>query len=147
MFFNSFSITPMKKGLLIPLVFFIMVSSAGGVEVIVNASVPEIPYTVNDLKAIFAMQRPVWSNGERIHIFVFADDNPVHREFTKTRLNMFPHQFRRIWDRLLFSGTGQPPRQVSSPEEMIDKVSTTPNSIGYTGSEPDNDNIRIIIHE
>ncbi len=147
MFFNFSPTMPFKKGFLVTLVFFIMVSNAPGVEIIVNASVPERPYTVNDLRAIFAMQRPTWSNGERIHVFVFADDAPIHREFTKTRLNMFPHQFRRIWDRLLFSGTGQPPRQVSSPDEMIEKISTTPNSIGYAGSAPENDSIRTITHE
>ena len=147
MLFNCFSTMPLKKGLLIPLVFFIMASNALGVEVIVNASVPERPYTVNDLRAIFAMQRQTWSTGEKIHVFVFADNDPVHREFTKTQLNMFPHQFRRIWDRLLFSGTGQPPRQVSSPDEMIEKISATPNSIGYVRSAPKNDNIRIMTHE
>ncbi len=145
--FNGIPTMPFRKGLLAPLFFFVMVSSAPGVEIIVNASVPQSACTVNDLRAIFAIQRPTWSNGERIHVFVLADDDPLHREFTKTRLNMFPHQFRRIWDRLLFSGTGQPPKEVSSPKEMIEKISTIPNSIGYAESAPENDSIRIMTHE
>lgn len=147
MIFKYFSRKPARKTLLAAILFFIMVSNCQGVEIIVNASVPDRLYTVQDLRSIFAMQRPIWSNGEKIQVFVLADNNPLHREFTKTKLNMFPHQFRRIWDRLLFSGTGQPPRQVGSPEEMIEKISTTPNSIGYAEAAPDNKNIRILIYE
>jgi len=116
-------------------------------EIIVNTSVPKTHYTVNDLRSIFAMQYQIWPNGKRIHVFVLSDDHPIHREFTKTKLNMFPHQFRRIWDRLVFSGTGQAPKQVSSMEEMIKKIMTTPNSIGYSISIPTNDKIRILRYE
>jgi ABC-type phosphate transport system substrate-binding protein len=113
-------------------------------EIIVNSSVSETKYTVNDLRSIFAMQYQIWPNGKKIHVFVLSDDDPLHREFTKTKLNMFPHQFRRIWDRLIFSGTGQGPRQVVSMEEMIKKIMTTPNSIGYADYEPINNKIRIL---
>lgn len=113
-------------------------------EIIVNHSVPETKYTVNDLRSIFAMQYQIWPNGKKIHVFVLSDDDPIHREFTKTKLNMFPHQFRRIWDRLIFSGTGQGPRQVGSMEEMIKKIMTTPNSIGYADYEPIDNKIRIL---
>lgn len=147
MILKYFPKMPAKKILLATILFFIMVSNCPGVEIIVNVSVPERQYTMHELQSIFARQRSIWSNGEKIQVFVLADDNPVHREFTKTRLNMFPHQFRRIWDRLLFSGTGQPPRQVASIEEMIERISTVPNSIGYAGSAPENKNIRILRYE
>lgn len=147
MVFKYFFTKPARKILLVTILFFIMVSNCPGVEIIVNASVPDRSYTVQELRSIFAMQRPIWSNGGKIQVFVLADDNPLHREFTKTKLNMFPHQFRRIWDRLLFSGTGQPPRQVDSLEEMIEKISTVPNSIGYAGAAPANKNIRILRYE
>ena len=127
--------------------FFIVLPDSLGMEIIVNKSVPVKQYTMNELRSIFAMQQHIWSNEEKIHVFVLADDNPLHRQFTKTKLNMFPHQFRRIWDRLIFSGTGQAPRQVFSPEEMIEKIITTPNSIGYSGVIPENDSIRILKYE
>ena len=138
---------PLKKILLLVIFFCALSSHTLAVEIIVNESVPEKQYTVNDLRSIFAMQYHIWSNGEKIHVFVLADDDPIHRQFTKTKLNMFPHQFRRIWDRLIFSGTGQAPRQVFSPEEMIKKIAATPDSIGYADSIPENDKIRILKYE
>ena len=43
----------------------------------------------------------------------------------------FPYQLRSAWDRLVFSGTGQAPDTVSSPEEMLARVAGTPGAIGY----------------
>jgi ABC-type phosphate transport system substrate-binding protein len=44
---------------------------------------------------------------------------------------MFPHQLRRAWDRLVYSGTGQAPVMVESEEEMREKVAASPGAIGY----------------
>ena len=51
--------------------------------------------------------------------------------FSKEKLNVFPYQLRAAWDRLVFSGTGQAPNTVSSSEEMLAKVASTPGAIGY----------------
>jgi len=133
-----------KTIILLLLFFLICPPSTPGMEIIVHKSVPETEYTVNELRSIFAMQQHVWPNGKKIHVFVLSDDDSMHRKFTKTKLNMFPHQFRRIWDRLIFSGTGHGPRQVGSMEEMIKKIMVTPNSIGYADCEPINDKIRFL---
>jgi hypothetical protein len=55
---------------------------------------------------------------------------------------MLPHQIRKIWDRMTFSGTGTAPIELESEQDMIDKIATTPDSIGYLKSSPDNENIR-----
>jgi hypothetical protein len=38
---------------------------------------------------------------------------------------------RSAWDRLVYSGTGQAPLEVSSEEEMRAKIASTPGAIGY----------------
>ena len=44
---------------------------------------------------------------------------------------MFPHQLRRTWDRMTYTGTGQPPITVDSVAEMLEKIKHTKYSIGY----------------
>lgn len=117
------------------------------IEVYVNQSVPEKNYSLSDIRAIFAMRKSYWSNGKKIHVFVMADDVPLHRQFTKKKLSMFPHQLRRIWDRLIFSGIGQAPETVHSIEEMLNKISTTPGAIGYLIKQSNDTNIRMISYE
>ncbi len=72
-----------------------------------------------------------WKDGSTITVFVLADENPLHNEFCKEILNVFPHQMRRIWNRLVFSGTGQAPIELGNADEMADKLLTTPGAIGY----------------
>ncbi|MCF7970266.1 MAG: hypothetical protein K9L22_03755 [Methylococcaceae bacterium] len=77
------------------------------------------------------MRSLYWSNGERIRVFVLPDDNLVHKEFVKEKLDMFPHQLRRTWNRMTYTGTGQPPVTVDSIADMLEKIKQTDNAIGY----------------
>ena len=83
------------------------------------------------LRAIFGMRSRTWPQGGAINVFVLEDDNPVHATFSKQILQTFPFNLRRIWDRRVYSGTGQSPNVVKTEEEMRDKIAITKNSIGY----------------
>jgi hypothetical protein len=100
-------------------------------ELIVNADVGVARLDEQTLRAIFGMRLRRWSNGEAIRVFVLPDDNPDHVAFAKQILNTYPHQLRRAWDRLVYSGTGQAPVEVTSTEEMRERVRQTPGAIGY----------------
>jgi len=117
------------------------------IEIYINSSVLDKKYSLADVRAIFAMRKTRWNNGKRIQVFVFPDANPLHRQFTKSKLNMFPHQFRRIWDRLIFSGTGQAPKEVASMEDMKHMIAITPGAIGYLIKSNGNQDIRILNYE
>jgi len=83
------------------------------------------------LRAIFGMRSRTWPQGGAIKVFVLEDDDPVHNLFTKQILQTFPFNLRRIWDRRVYSGTGQSPSVVKTEQEMRDRISMTANSIGY----------------
>lgn len=83
------------------------------------------------LRAIFGMRLRAWPDGTPVRVFVLHDDAPLHMDFCKSVLRMYPYQLRQNWDRLVYSGTGQPPIVVASEAELLAKVSTTPGAIGY----------------
>lgn len=120
---------------LIFLVFFLGASSSvladKDYEVVIHPQVNDKNLSLNTLRAIFGMRMQTWSDGTRIRVFVLSDDAPLHQQFSKGTLNVFPYQLRSAWDRLVFSGIGQAPVKVSSTEEMLIKVASTPGSIGY----------------
>lgn len=117
------------------------------IEVFVNASVADKKYTLADVRAIFAMRKTRWNDGKQIQVFVLSDTNPLHRQFTKSKLNMFPHQFRRIWDRLIFSGTGKAPKEVESIKEMQHMIAITPGAIGYLNTTDGNVDLRVLDYD
>lgn len=100
-------------------------------EIVTNPSVVEKTISKSSLRAIFGMRLHAWPDGTAIRVFVLPDDSPLHIAFSKEKLNVFPYQLRLAWDRLVFSGTGQAPDTVNSPEEMLAKVAGTPGAIGY----------------
>jgi ABC-type phosphate transport system substrate-binding protein len=100
-------------------------------EIVTHSGVSEKTISRSTLRAIFGMRLHEWPDGTAIRIFVMPDDAPLHATFAKETLNVFPYQLRAAWDRLVFSGTGQAPNTVSSPEEMLAKVASTPGAIGY----------------
>ncbi len=126
------------------LVFLVFTSIAKATEIVVNKSVPAVNYSASDIRAIFTMQKRFWSNKRQIKVYTLSDNNPLHKDFVKNNLIMFPHQIRRIWDRITYSGTGTAPIELDSEQEMIDKIANTPDAIGYLTSKPDNESIRTV---
>jgi len=117
-------------------------SSAFALEVIVNRSVAENHLDQGiDLRAIFSLRTRYWSDGELIHIFVLPDNNSIHQVFVKDKLQMFPYQLRRTWNRIIYTGAGQAPTTVYSVQEMLEKVKTTKNAIGYIDKENKDESI------
>ena len=85
-----------------------------------------------------------WPDGTPIRVFVLDDRNPVHRQFCKQYLEVFPHQLRYAWNRRVYSGMGQSPQQVDSVQEMHDQIADTPGAIGYLPEEMIDDSVRRI---
>lgn len=95
-------------------------------------------------RAIFAMRLRTWPDGQAINVFVLPDDDPVHERFAKTLLNVYPHQLRLAWDRVVFSGTGQAPHLVDSEREMLERVASTPGGVGYLERDQLEDSVHVI---
>lgn len=77
------------------------------------------------------MRKTHWPDGTPIRSFVLPDQHPVHARFSKEILGVYPYQLRSAWDRMMFSGTGMPPKTVESVQEMREMIESTPGAIGY----------------
>lgn len=113
-------------------------------EIVTYPGVSEKVLSVNSLRSIFSMHLKTWPDGTKIRVFVLPDDDPLHQSVSKEKLNVFPYQLRAIWDRLVFSGTGQAPIKVNSNEEMLAKVANTPGAIGYLWRANINENVNVL---
>ncbi|MDP1558799.1 MAG: hypothetical protein Q8K59_04545 [Nitrosomonas sp.] len=120
------------------------VQASGHYQVVTHPEIEEKSISVNLLRAIFSMRLRTWSNGKMIKVFVLSDDDQLHQEFSKEKLNVFPYQLRLAWDRLVFSGTGQAPINVHSQEEMLAKVASMPGAIGYLKTTYINGDVHVL---
>lgn len=104
---------------------------ASALEIVCNHDVPVTRMTTRELQAIFTMRLRSWPNGVPVRVFVLRDSSPIHIEFAKKVMDMFPYQLRRYWDKLVFSGTGQAPVELDTANQVYDHVISTPGAIGY----------------
>jgi len=104
--------------------------------VIVHPGVGATAITANEARLYMTSRLKAWPNGVPVKVFVLPDEDPLHRRFANVVLGLYPYQLRRVWDRQLFSGTGQVPTTVATDVEMIRRVAATPGALGYVGSIP-----------
>lgn len=110
-------------------------NAAQGSTTSVLLALNPLPYRqslqLNEARAIFTMRVKHWPDGSDITVFVLPDQNDLHQRFVKQVLQLLPHQLRRHWNRLVYTGIGRAPIAVSSEADMRQKLLTTPGSIGY----------------
>lgn len=112
------------------------VSSAGTpVALIAHESVNLDKLNTSTLRAIFSLRKRSWENQTPIKVFVLPDNHPLHKNFCKTVLKIYPYVLRDQWDRVIFSGVGTPPTTVKDIEELRRIVTSTPGAIGYAPGE------------
>ncbi|GJL76473.1 hypothetical protein [Nitrosomonas sp.] len=135
------------KSILYCILLFLAIGKAhanGHYEVVIHPDVDQETISVNVLRAIFSMRMKTWPNGKIIKVYVLPDNHPLHHDFAKEKLSVFPYQLRSTWDRLVFSGTGQAPITVSSNKEMLEKITNTPGAIGYLETAYINDDVHVL---
>jgi len=100
--------------------------------------------TVNQARSIFSMRIRMWPDGTPITVFVLPDNNPNHNAFVRKLLTLLPHQLKRNWDRLVYTGIGQAPIEVANEQEMLKQLRNTPGSIGYIKTGTEDESLRIV---
>ncbi|MCI2283042.1 hypothetical protein L3081_06050 [Colwellia sp. MSW7] len=96
------------------------------------------------MRRIYTMRQTQWSDGLRITAYVLPRQHSLHLRFTKDRLQMFPYQLDRIWNKLTYSGLGVAPITVNTPEELINAIRNTPGAIGYVESAKNVETVNVI---
>ena len=134
---------PYRLGIVATLLLCVSLHAAA-VEVVSNKAVNTQTLSLSTLRAIFSMRMTQWPDGSPIRVFVLGEKDPLHAEFTKKRLGVFPHQLRRAWNRQIYSGTGQAPSKLDTEAEMRGLIAATPGAIGYLSQDQIDEHVQTI---
>jgi len=119
-------------------------SAAAQPLVVVHPTVAVPSLTAAQLRSIYLKRQVIWPDGLPIQVFVLPLQSAVHKEFSQTRLKLFPYQLERNWQKLTFSGIGTPPTEVSSATDMLRLIQTTPGAIGYLPFDHETTDAKVI---
>jgi len=117
---------------------------ADGLRVIVHPEAAAVGLDSSRVQGIFTLRDQQWPDGRPIHLVVLPDTAPLHQQFCREVLGVYPHQLRRIWDRRVFSGMAPAPRGVIDEAAMRREVAATPGAIGYLSREMSNEGVRVV---
>ena len=72
------------------------------------------------------------------------EESPAREKFYAQFTGKSPAQVKAHWSKQIFTGRGQPPRQVASGAEMRRAVAENPGAIGYIDSKLVDSSVRVI---
>jgi hypothetical protein len=111
-------------------------------DLLVNSATTVDNISRNKARLYFSQRLTRWPDGTIITLVVLPDNNPLHINFSKKILGLYPYQLRRAWDRQLFTGTGQAPITAENAAEARKIVALIPGSLSYVSVGGSNQKIR-----
>lgn len=132
------------KNLAAATVFIAASSAQAEIAVVVNPGVGDVTVNSAELKDIFLGKLNSLPNGKKI-VAIDQEPGSVREEFLKKLINKSESQLKAYWAQLVFTGRGQPPKQVMDDEEVKEFVSENPNMIGYIDSDEVDSSVKVIM--
>jgi ABC-type phosphate transport system substrate-binding protein len=119
------------------------VLSQAEIAVIVNKN-NSVTINAEEIKGIFLGKINTFPNGLEAIPLVQKSKTPIANEFTKKVLKKTNSQVQAYWSKLVFTGQGTSPKELSNNKKVISIVSSNLNTIGYINAKDIPDNVRVI---
>lgn len=74
-----------------------------------------------------------------------AEGSAARDEFHINVTRKKSSQLQSYWSRIVFTGKGQPPKEVASDAEVIALVAKNPNMIGYVNSSSVDGSVKVVL--
>ena len=103
---------------------------AAEIVLVVNPDNPLSGITWRAAERIFLSKKTEWTQGELIHVVV-NNDPEVYASFCRDILKKTPLQYLLYRKKMLFNGSGIPPRVMNNDEEVKDFVAASKDAIGF----------------
>ena len=114
------------------------------VAVIAHKSVPVDTIKKSELLDFYTGDIKKWHDGQPVVILDLKPRGDTKKAFYKF-LGKRPSRMKSIWLKKMLSGEGDPPVFMSSEEEMLKKVASTPGAIGYVNQTKVSEEMKILL--
>ncbi|MDP2715204.1 phosphate ABC transporter substrate-binding protein [Rheinheimera sp.] len=101
--------------------------------------------TQEDLVRLYTGKLSAFPNGSSAVPVNLADSAALRSEFDQKALGRSSSQVKAFWSKLVFTGKGTPPKEVSSDNEVLTLVANNPNIIGYVEAGAVTPDVKVIL--
>lgn len=119
-------------------------SSAQEVVAVVSVKSPVTALNSTQLADIFLGRTSRFPDGTQAVPIDQTEDSPLREKFYTQFTGKSAAQVKAHWSKLIFTGRGQPPRQVASSAEAKKAIAENPNAIAYIDHKLVDDTVRVV---
>lgn len=101
------------------------------IVVIVSDKNPTSTVSQAEVEKIFLGKLKLFPDGSSAIPLDQPEKSPEKSTFYEKAMNKSDTQLRAYWSRIIFTGSGAPPKAVESSADMVKLVAENPNTIGY----------------
>ena len=130
----------------IVLVCLFVASGAIKAEIAIIAH-PSVPIESLDKDMLFDVYRgdvQTWEDETKISVWDLGERGETRDGFYDF-IGKRPSRMKSLWMRKLLTGDGDPPDVAESEKEMLEKIASTPGSIGYVNRELVDDRVKLLM--
>jgi ABC-type phosphate transport system substrate-binding protein len=127
---------------------FLGLGSAGAsaeVVAVVAAKNPVSTLSKNQVADIFMGKMIRYPNGSEVVPVDQVESSAAREEFYLKFSGMSPAQIKMYWSKIIFTGRGQPPPEVSNGVEVKKFIAKHPDAIGYIEQKLVDDSVKVVI--
>jgi len=115
------------------------------VDVVVSAKNPITKLSKAQVAAIFLGNTSRFPDGSQAVPIDQIEGAAVRDEFYREFTGKSPAQIKAHWSKIIFTGRGQPPREVSSSVELKKLLANNPHAIGYIEPGQVDDGVKVLL--
>lgn len=118
---------------------------AGELVVIVSAQNPVATLRADQVADIFLGEATRFPDGAEVQALDQALNTPMRNEFYQKVASRTPALMKAYWTKRIFTGRGQPPRELSSSAAVRKAVADNPGAIGYIDRAAVDASVRVVL--
>ncbi len=117
---------------------------AADIVAVVSADSPVTDLRASDVADIFLGKMNRLPGGAVAVPIDLPEGSPTRDAFYTAFTGKSPAQLRAHWSKIIFTGRGQPPKEVANGAALKHLVAGDPSAIGYLDSSEVDDSVRVV---
>jgi len=124
----------MKKLIILASALYLQTAFVQAEVVVVGNPSVKTTLSSGEVKNLFLGKRQALPDGTKIEVVELNTESPIREEFHSKFTKKTQAQLNSYWTRLVFTGKGKMPKEVSDSKELISMIASNPGLIGYVDS-------------
>ncbi len=120
-------------------------ASRAEIVVIVSANSPIATLSPAEVSDIFLCKSATFPGGSLVVPIDQAEGSPIRLEFYSKTTGKTPELLKAYWSKMIFTGQGEPPREIADSEKIKKLVANNPHYIGYIDKSAVDSSVKMVL--